>query len=52
MSFNANWTSAHRYARILRNHVALIGFWFARDETGSEFAVNLFGRTAYLWRAA
>lgn len=48
-TFSANWTETHRYARVLRNHVAIFGVWFARDENGSEFAINAFGRTFYVW---
>lgn len=50
MTFSANWTATHKYARVYdRNYHAYLGFWFARDETGSEFAINLFGRTFYVW---
>jgi hypothetical protein len=48
MTFSANWTPTHRYARILRNHNAWLGFWFARGEDGTEFAISLFGRTFHL----
>ena len=51
MPATANWTATHKYARVLRNHRTVFGFWFARDDSGSEFAVTLFGFTAYLWRA-
>lgn len=50
-TFQANWTATHKYARILRNHVVSFGFWYASDDTGSEFAISAFGRTVYVWRA-
>lgn len=52
MTYSASWTSTHRFARILdRNGNAYLGFWFARDKRGSEFAVNLFGCTFQIWQA-
>lgn len=51
MKLEYAWTETHKYARIIRKHRAVFGFWFAKDETGSEFAINL-GVTVYLWRCA